>query len=143
MPKFIIERNILGAGRLSLSEMQVMTEQSCGVLRSLGPQIQWVESYITDDKVYCVYIAESEELIRAHALRSGFAADRVTRVRAMVDPTLSEVQLRRAAPVGTIAEHAPPTSSHRKPPRRTRPKPKLTHRSPKPKRPGRRRQKAR
>ena len=105
MPKFIIERDIPGAGSLSLSDLQAITEQSCGVLRTLGPQIQWVESYVTDDKVFCVYLAETEELIRAHALRSGFAADRITRVRAIFDPTFCEVGLKSTTPV-----HLPPTS---------------------------------
>jgi hypothetical protein len=98
MPKFIIERDIPGAGNLSLADLQAITEQSCGVLRSLGPQIQWVESYVTDDKVFCVYLAETEELIRAHAIRSGFAADRITRVRAIFDPTFCEVGLEAGAP---------------------------------------------
>ena len=98
MPKFIIEREIPGAGRLSLSDLQAITEQSCGVLQTLGPQIQWVESYVTDDKVFCVYLAETEDLIRAHAVRSGFAADRITRVRAIFDPTFREVGLQAAAP---------------------------------------------
>lgn len=105
MPKFIIEREIPGAGNLSLADLQAITEQSCGVLRSLGPEIQWVESYVTDDKVFCVYLAATEELIRAHALRSGFAADRITRVRAIFDPTFCEVGLKTETPV-----HLPPVS---------------------------------
>jgi hypothetical protein len=119
MPKFIIERDIPGAGNLSLVDLQAISEQSCGVLRSLGPQIQWVESYVTDDKVFCVYLAATEELIREHAVRSGFAADRITRVRAIFDPTFSEVGLQAGTPVrlpavteGTIA-HAPRRSQRR------------------------------
>jgi hypothetical protein len=99
MPKFIIERDIPGAGSLSLVDLQAISEQSCGVLRSLGPQIQWVESYVTDDKVFCVYLAETEELIREHAIRSGFAADRITRVRAIFDPTFREIGLQTGTPV--------------------------------------------
>jgi hypothetical protein len=106
MPKFIIERDIPGAGNLSLADLQVITEQSCGVLRTLGPQIQWVESYVTDDKVFCVYLAETEELIRAHATRSGFAADRITRVRAIFDPTFCEVGLQAGAPARLPAASA-------------------------------------
>jgi len=91
MPKFIIERDLAGAGRMTVEQLRLATEKSCGVLRCLGPQIHWVESYITDDKVYCVYIAESEELIRQHARDSGFSADRISRVRSMIDPTTAEV----------------------------------------------------
>ena len=90
MPKFIIEREIPGAGKLSLSDLQSITEQSCGVLRSLGPEIQWVESYVTDDKVYCVYIAPNEASVREHAARGGFPANRVSEVRSRIDPTTSE-----------------------------------------------------
>jgi hypothetical protein len=114
MPKFIIEREIPGAGKLSLSDLQSITEHSCGVLRSLGPEIQWVESYVTDDKVYCVYLAATEELIHAHAARSGFNADRITRVRAILDPTFSEVGLQPAAEAGPVATRP---ASHR--PRRS------------------------
>jgi hypothetical protein len=129
MPKFIIERDIPGAGSLSLSDLQAISEQSCGVLRSLGPQIQWVESYVTDDKVFCVYLSDTAELIRAHALRSGFAADRITRVRAIFDPTFCEVGLRATSPV-----HLPPTTpaaatSTPRRPRRTTRAPRKTTRS--------------
>ena len=90
MPKFIIERNIPGAGKLSRAELQGISQKSCDVLRAMGPQIQWVESYVTDDKVYCVYIAPSAELIQQHAKQGGFPADRVSQVRETIDPTTAE-----------------------------------------------------
>lgn len=91
MPKFIIEREIPGAGKLSEKDLQGISQKSCTVLRNLGPQIQWVESYVTDDKIYCVYIAPNEEMIREHAHQGGFPANRVSAVRRMIDPTTSEV----------------------------------------------------
>jgi hypothetical protein len=91
MPKFIIEREIPGAGKLSPKDLQGISQKSCSVLRNLGPQIQWVESYVTDDKIYCVYIAPNEEIIREHARQGGFPANRVSAVRRMIDPTTSEV----------------------------------------------------
>jgi len=90
MPKFIIEREIPGAGKLSPQDLQRVSQKSCSVLRNLGPQIQWVESYVTDDKIYCVYIAPNEEMIREHARQGGFPANRVSVVRRMIDPTTSE-----------------------------------------------------
>lgn len=87
MQKFIIERDIPGAGKLSAAELQGISGKSCSVLRELGPQIQWVESYVTPDKVYCVYLAESESLIREHATRGGFPANVITPVQRMIDPT--------------------------------------------------------
>ncbi|MBZ5697198.1 MAG: DUF4242 domain-containing protein [Acidobacteriia bacterium] len=90
MPKFIIEREIPGAGKLSPQDLQIVSQKSCSVLRKLGPQIQWVESYVTDDKIYCVYIAPNEEMIREHARQGGFPANRVSAVRHMIDPTTSE-----------------------------------------------------
>ena len=90
MPKFIIEREIPGAGKLSPQDLQRISQKSCSVLRNLGPQIQWVESYVTDDKIYCVYIAPNEEMIREHARQGGFPANRVSAVRRMIDPTTSE-----------------------------------------------------
>ena len=90
MPKFLIEREIAGAGALSPEELRAISQKSCGVLREMGPQVQWVESYVTDDKVYCVYVAPSEEAVREHAERGGFPADRVSRVRRMIDPTTAE-----------------------------------------------------
>ena len=90
MPKYIIERDIPGAGKLSADELRAISQKSCGVLRGMGPQIQWVESQVTDDKVYCTYIAPDEESIREHARQGGFPADRISAVRAVIDPTTSE-----------------------------------------------------
>ena len=94
MPKFVIEREIPGAGRLSSSDLQGISQKSCDVLRVLGPEIQWVESYVVDDKIYCVYIAPSEELIREHAKRGGFPANKISQIRATIDPTSSEGKIR-------------------------------------------------
>ena len=91
MPKFLIEREIPGAGDLSGAELQAISQKSCGVLREMGPQIQWVESYVTGDKVYCVYIAPDEQAVREHAERGGFPANRVSEIRRMIDPTTAEV----------------------------------------------------
>ena len=90
MPKFVIEREIPNAGKLSKAELQGISQKSCGVLRSMGPQIQWLESYVTDDKIYCVYIAPNEEAVRQHAKQGGFPANRVSQVRMVIDPTTSE-----------------------------------------------------
>lgn len=90
MPKYIIERDIPGAGKLSADELRAISQKSCGVLRGMGPQIQWVESQVTDDKVYCTYIAPDEASIREHARQGGFPADRVSQVRAVIDPTTGE-----------------------------------------------------
>ncbi len=90
MPKFIIEREIAGAGDLSGEELQAISQKSCGVLREMGPQIQWVESYVTGDKVYCVYIAPDEEAVREHARQGGFPANRVSEIKRMIDPTTAE-----------------------------------------------------
>ncbi len=94
MPKFVIEREIPGAGKLSSDDLQSISEKSCDVLRVLGPEIQWVESYVVDEKIYCVYIAPNEELIREHAKRGGFPANKVSQVRAVIDPTSSERKTR-------------------------------------------------
>lgn len=90
MPKYIIEREIAGAGKLTADQLQSIAQKSCGILKKLGPQIQWVESYVTDDKVYCVYIAPSEDLVREHAKQGGFPANRVSEVRGIIDPTTAE-----------------------------------------------------
>ena len=90
MPRFLIERDLPGAGRLSAEELQQVSEKSCSVLRELGPQIQWVQSYVTDDKIYCVYIAPNAEMIREHARRGGFPANVVSEIRTVIDPTTAE-----------------------------------------------------
>jgi hypothetical protein len=90
MPKFVIERNIPGAGKLTPAELQAISATSCGVLRDLGPSIQWVHSYVTDDKIYCVYNAPDEALVRKHAQLGGFPADQVSAVRRVIDPTTAE-----------------------------------------------------
>ena len=89
MPKFVIERDIPGAGAMSRDELHAASALSCGVLDQLGPDIQWVHSFVTQDKLYCVYIAQSEQLIRDHAERTGFPATRIAEVRAMIDPTMA------------------------------------------------------
>lgn len=90
MPKYIIERNIPGAGSLTPQELHGISQKSCGVLREMGPQIQWLESYVTDDKVYCVYIAPDEATLRTHAEKGGFPADSIARVKTVIDPTTAE-----------------------------------------------------
>jgi hypothetical protein len=90
MPKYVIERELPGAGALSTQQLQGISQTSCGVLREMGPSIQWLHSYVTDDKIYCVYIAPNEQLVREHASRGGFPANRVSPVRGMIDPTTAE-----------------------------------------------------
>jgi Protein of unknown function (DUF4242) len=90
MPKFLIERNIPGAGKLTPEQLTAISQKSCSVLRGLGPEIQWVQSYVTDDKITCIYIAPNAELVREHAQQGGFPADAVLEVRAIIDPTTSE-----------------------------------------------------
>ena len=90
MPKYVIEREIAGVGKLTPEQRQGVSQTSCGVLKKLGPQIQWLESYVTDDKIYCVYIAPNEALVREHAKLGGFPANRVSEVRAIIDPTTAE-----------------------------------------------------
>ncbi|MDR3415847.1 MAG: DUF4242 domain-containing protein [Nevskia sp.] len=90
MPKYIIEREIPGAGKLSGQELQGISQKSCGVLNQLGPQIQWVESYVTGDKIYCVYIAPNEAMVREHARQGGFPANRISEVTGIIDPTTAE-----------------------------------------------------
>lgn len=87
MKKFVIEREIPGAGSLSAETLQGISQKSCSVLKEMGTQIQWVESYVTDDKIYCVYLAANEELVREHAKRGGFPANRISQVRTIIDPT--------------------------------------------------------
>lgn len=90
MPKFVIEREIPGAGDLSSAELQGIAQTSCGVLSEMGPQVQWLESFVTADKIYCVYIAPNEQLVLEHAKRGGFPADRVSEVARTIDPTTAE-----------------------------------------------------
>jgi hypothetical protein len=90
MPKFLIERDIPGVGKLDSQGLQSAAQKSCGVLNTLGTQIQWINSFVTDDKIYCVYLAPSEDLIKEHARLSGFPANRISRVRAAIDPTTAE-----------------------------------------------------
>lgn len=90
MPRYVIERDIPGAGKLSAADLKSISQKSCAVLNKMGPQIQWQESYVTDDKIYCVYIAPNEEAVREHARQGGFPADRVAQVRSVIDPTTAE-----------------------------------------------------
>jgi hypothetical protein len=90
MPKYLIERHIPGAGRLSAEELQAISQRSCGVLRELGPAIQWLESYVTDDHVFCLYIAPNERMIREHAEAGGFPVMAIREIRNRIDPTTAE-----------------------------------------------------
>jgi hypothetical protein len=92
MPKFVIERDLPGAGRLSPQELQGVAAKSNGVLRDLGPEIQWVHSYVTDDKIYCVYVAPNAELIREHAKKGGFPANKISEIKTSIDPTTAEAR---------------------------------------------------
>ena len=90
MPKYVVEREVAGAGKLSPQELHAIAQKSCGVLSKLGPQIQWLHSYVTGDKIYCVYIAPNEEMVREHAQQGGFPANRISEVKRMIDPTTAE-----------------------------------------------------
>jgi hypothetical protein len=90
MPKYVIEREVPGAGKLSAEELKGMAQKSCGVLQEMGPQIQWQESFVTDDKVYCIYIAPNEEAVRKHAQKGEFPANSISEVKSVVDPTTAE-----------------------------------------------------
>jgi len=90
MPKYVIEREIPGAGDLSAQDLQAISQKSCGILNEMGPKIQWVESYVTQDKIYCVYIAPDEETIRQHASKGGFPANRISEVKTKIDPTTAD-----------------------------------------------------
>jgi len=99
MPRYLIERQLPGAGDLSSNDLQNIAKKSCDVLQNLGPQIQWVHSYVTDDKITCVYLAPNEQIIREHASRGGFPVTKISEIRAIIDPQTSEVgaaQLRAA-----------------------------------------------
>jgi hypothetical protein len=90
MPKYVIERELPGAGELSSGQLRALSQQSCSILKKLGPEIQWVQSYVTPDKIYCIYIAPNEELIRKHATEGGFPANRISEVFSMIDPTTAQ-----------------------------------------------------
>lgn len=90
MPKYIIERDIPGAGKLTQVELQAISQKSCGILRDMGPRIQWLHSYVTGDKIYCVYIADSEQAIREHAEQGGFPANRIEQITTIIDPTTGD-----------------------------------------------------
>lgn len=90
MPKYVIEREIPNAGSLTADQVQAISQTSCGVLKNLGPEIQWVESFVTPDKIYCIYIAPNEAMVREHAKQGGFPANRVSEVKRMIDPTSAE-----------------------------------------------------
>ncbi|MGN6388996.1 MAG: DUF4242 domain-containing protein [Burkholderiaceae bacterium] len=90
MPKYLIEREIPDAGKLSADDLRNISQASCGVLQKMGPSIQWVESYVTDNKVYCVYIAPNEDMVREHAKQGGFPANKVSEIRSTIDPTTAE-----------------------------------------------------
>jgi hypothetical protein len=90
MPKYVIEREIPGAGNLSPAQLQAISQTSCGVLRKLGPEIQWLHSYVTGDKIYCIYIAPNEQLVREHASQGGFPANSIAEVKSIIDPTTAE-----------------------------------------------------
>ncbi|WP_018153132.1 DUF4242 domain-containing protein [Leeia oryzae] len=90
MPKYVIERDIPGAGKLSAADLKGISQKSCGVLSSMGPQIQWQHSYVTDDKVYCVYIAPDEEAVRKHAEMGGFPVNKISKVTTIIDPITAE-----------------------------------------------------
>jgi hypothetical protein len=91
MPKYVIERDLPGAGKLSPQQLQAVSQTSCGVLRKLGPEIQWVHSYVTQDKIYCIYIAPNEAMIREHATQGGFPANRISEISSIIDPTTAEL----------------------------------------------------
>ncbi len=90
MPKYLIEREIPGAGNLTSEQLQAISQKSCGILSKMGPKIQWLQSYVTDDKVYCVYIAPDEATIREHAEQGGFPANHIAKIKTMIDPTTAE-----------------------------------------------------
>jgi hypothetical protein len=90
MPQYLIERNIPGAGKMSAADLQAISQKSCGVLSNMGPQIQWVHSYVTGDQIHCIYRAPNEEMVREHAKQGGFPADKVSRIVSVIDPTTAE-----------------------------------------------------
>ncbi len=90
MPKFVIERELPGVGNLSCEDLRAISQKSCGILRQLGPQIQWVQSYVTADKIYCIYIAPDEEIIKEHAKQGGFPANSIAAIKTIIDPTTGD-----------------------------------------------------
>jgi hypothetical protein len=90
MPKYVVERELPGAGQLSPQQLQAVSQTSCGVLRKLGPEIQWIHSYVTQEKIYCIYLAPNEALIREHASQGGFPTNRISEITSMIDPTTAE-----------------------------------------------------
>jgi cell division inhibitor SulA len=90
MPKYLIEREVAGAGNLSPEQLKDISQKSCSVLSRLGPQLQWLESYVTDNKIYCVYIAPNEQMVREHAQQGGFPANRISQIKTIIDPTTAE-----------------------------------------------------
>ena len=90
MPKYVIERDIPEAGKMSSGQLQAISQKSCGILREMGPQIQWIQSYVVDDKIYCIYVAPDEDALRKHADKGGFPANRISRIRSVIDPTTAE-----------------------------------------------------
>lgn len=104
MPKFIIERDIPGAAELTATELQSIAQQWCSVLREMGTQIQWVQSFVAGDRIYCIYVAPDAEMIREHARRSGFPAEKITRIETIIDPTTAERQgTKRETAFGSVA----------------------------------------
>ena len=97
MPKYVIEREIPGAGNMSPQDLQSVSQKSCSVLQNLGPQIQWLHSYVTGDKIYCIYIAPNEEMIREHAQQGGFPANRISEIKTVIDPTTAELKQQSVA----------------------------------------------
>jgi len=97
MPKYVIEREIPGAGNMSPQELQSVSQKSCSVLQNLGPQIQWLHSYVTGDKIYCIYIAPNEEMVRQHAQQGGFPANRISEIKTVIDPTTAELKQQSVA----------------------------------------------
>ncbi len=91
MPKYVIERELPGAGKLTAEQLQGVAQKSCGVLRELGSDVQWLQSYVTDDKIYCVYIAPNEQRVREHAQKGGFPANKISVIRQVIDPTTAEI----------------------------------------------------
>jgi Protein of unknown function (DUF4242) len=90
MPKYVIEREIPGVGDLKPDELQAISQKSCGVLKNLGPAVQWLHSYVTQDKIYCVYIAPNEQMVREHASQGGFPANKISEIKTVIDPTTAE-----------------------------------------------------